>query len=355
MKEMTALQRCLTALSFEIPDRVPVVPQSFMFACKTAGYKIGEINKSGKLMAETHLICQEKYGYDGVVIDMDDATLAEACGAKVIFREDDVATVDESQPLLKNLKDVDNLELPDPYKSGRLPEWLEATKILSEKIGDHVFILGRADQGPFDLACLLRGTNQFMMDLITEDKKDIFKLLDYCTKACILFAKAQKDAGAHATSIGDALAGPNLISPELYKEFAFEPERIMAEEVQAYGIPFSVHICGDTTTIFKDMVKTGAKILEIDWQVDMGYAKQIAGNKTVLMGNIDPSHPLVWGTPSEVEEKAREIIEKTKGIGLFLSSGCAIGYNTPEENFMALVDAPKKYGTYVKIKALQEE
>ena len=54
---------------------------------------------------------QEKFGYDGIVVDVDDATLAEACGAKVQFREDDVAVVDESEPLLKSLKDVENLSL----------------------------------------------------------------------------------------------------------------------------------------------------------------------------------------------------------------------------------------------------
>lgn len=354
MKEMTSLERCLAALRFEIPDRVPVVPQAFLFACKTAGYKVGQINKSGKLMAETHLISQDKYGYDGVVIDIDDATLAEACGARVIFRENDVAIVDESQPVLKNLRDVEDMELPDPYKSGRLPEWLEATKILSEKIGDHVFIMGRADQGPFDLACLLRGTQQFMIDLIEADPEDIAKVLDYCRKAVTLFAKAQKKAGAHATSIGDSFAGPNLVSPNIYRKFALEPEITLTKEVQDYGIHFSIHICGNTTSILQDMVKTGARILELDWQVDMGYAKEVVGNKSVLMGNIDPSDPLVWGTPEQVDEKAKEIIEKTGGIGLFLSSGCAMGYNTPEENLQALVDAPKKYGTYEQILELQK-
>lgn len=353
MKEMTHLERCLAALKFEVPDRVPVVPQSFMFACKTAGYKIGQINKSGKLMAKTHLVSQAKYGYDGVCVDIDDCTLAEACGAKVIFREDDVAIVDESKPVLKNIKDIDELELPDPKKSGRLPEWLEATNILREKIGDHVFIMGRADQGPFDLACLLRGTEQFMVDLVDEDPEDIARVIDYCRKAVALFAKAQKDAGAHATSIGDSFAGPNLVSPSLYRKYALQPEIDLIQEVKAYGILFSLHICGNTTSILEDMFKTSADIFEIDWQVDLKHAKQLLGNKAVIMGNVDPSDPLVWGTPEAVDAKAKEVIEKTGGIGLFLSSGCAIGYNTPEENFVALVNAAKKYGTYDQIMRMQ--
>ena len=121
MEKMNSWQRCMAAMNFEMPDRIPVVPQAFLVACRTAGYQIGQINKDGKLIAQTHLVSQEKFGYDGIVVDVDDATLAEACGAKVQFREDDVAVVDESEPLLKSLKDVENLELPDPLKDGRLP------------------------------------------------------------------------------------------------------------------------------------------------------------------------------------------------------------------------------------------
>ena len=78
MKTMTSLERCLAVLNGEIPDTLPVVPQCFMLAVETAGLRIGDINRNGKLMAKTHVISQEKYGFDGCVIDFDDASIAEA-------------------------------------------------------------------------------------------------------------------------------------------------------------------------------------------------------------------------------------------------------------------------------------
>ena len=346
MEKMTSLERCMAVLNGRTPDFIPVIPQSFMFAVETAGYKIGDVNKSGKLMAKSHLISQEKYGYDGCIIDFDDASIAEAIGAKVIFREDEPATVNEDEPVLKNLRDVYDLELPDPTKSGRLGEWLEATRLLVDEIGDRVFVMGRADQGPFSIACLLRGTTQFMMDLLTEDKQVIHDVIDYCRKASALFAKAQKDAGAHATSIGDALAGPNLISPDMYREFALEPEKALTKELQEYGIPFSLHICGNTNSIIEDMGSTGARIIEIDWQLDIQKARELLPMSTVLMGNIDPSFPLVLGTPEEVDTAVKNLIKATRGRSLFVSSGCAIGRNTPVENFEAFIAAARKYGSY---------
>lgn len=342
----------MAVLDGQMPDTLPVIPQSFMYAVQTAGMKIGEVNRDGKKMAQCHIISQEKYGYDGCVIDFDDATIAEAVGAKVIYREDEPAIVDETCPVLKDLRDVYDMPIPDPLKSGRMNEWLEATRYLKEKIGDHVFILGRADQGPFSIACLLRGTTNFMMDLLTEDKKLIHDTLEYCRKLCAVFAKAQKDAGAHATSIGDAFAGPNLISPDMYREFALEPEKKLTKEVQEYGIPFSIHICGNTNGIIADMGTTGARILEVDWKLDMAEARRLVPESTVLMGNIDPSFPLVTGSPEQVDEAVRQLILKTKGRSHIVSSGCAMGRNTPEENFKAFIAAARKYGSYDEIMKL---
>ncbi|RHU25700.1 uroporphyrinogen decarboxylase [Parabacteroides sp. TM07-1AC] len=353
MKSMNSLERCMAVLNGETPDRLPIVPQCFMLAVETAGMKIGDVNKNGRKMAQAHIISQEKYGYDGCVIDFDDATIAEAVGAKVIFREDEPAIVDEEQPVLKDLRDVYDMPIPDPASSGRLNEWLEATRTLSEAIGDHVFIMGRADQGPFSIACLLRGTTQFMMDLLTEDKQLIDDVLEYCRKISAVFAKAQKDAGAHVTSIGDAFAGPNLISPDMYRQFALIPEQKLAKEVQDYGIPFSIHICGNTNGIIQDMGTTGAKILEVDWMLDIKEARRLVPEDTVLMGNIDPSSPLVIGTPSDVDAAVKRLIEATKGKRHIISSGCAMGRNTPPENFKAFIEAAHRYGSYEEIMKLQ--
>ena len=346
MKEMTSLERVQAVLNGETPDRVPVVPQGFMFSAKTAGYDIGEINRDPAKMAESHRICQEKYGYDGCVVDIDDATLAEACGAKVLFRERDVASVDEHVPVLEDLRDIDKLKLPDPMKDGRICEWLETVERLLDAVGDHVFVMGRADQGPFSLLCLLRGTQDLMMDLMTEEEEVIHHALEWATEAHIRFAKAQLEAGAHATSMGDAYAGPELISPEMYRSFALPYEKKAAEQIRQLGKPYSVHICGNTTKIIQDMGMTGAKILEIDWKTDMGYARSVVPDDVVLMGNINPSDPLCIGGPETVMMQAKDILEKTAGCGIILSSGCALGANTKPENMQALVQAAKQYGCF---------
>lgn len=353
MVEMTSLQRVQAVLAGQTPDRVPVIPQGFMFSAKTAGYDIGAINRSPAKMAESHRISQEKYGYDGCVVDVDDATLAEACGAKVIFREHDVASVDEHHPVLSDLREIDDLRMPDPLKDGRICEWLETVERLLDAVGDHVFVMGRADQGPFSLLCLLRGTQEFMVDLLTEDEDVIRHALEWTTEAHTRFALAQLKAGAHATSMGDAYASPNLVSPDMYRDFAFPYEKKVVENLHQTNLPYSVHICGDTNRIVPLMGQTGAKILEVDWKVDMGAARAAVPEDVVLMGNLNPSDPMCMGTPDQVRQQAKALIEATRGKGIILSSGCALGANTKPENMAALVESARLYGTREQLEALQ--
>ena len=41
-----------------------------MFSMRTAGYDIGQVNRNPAKMAKAHQISQEKYGYDGCVVDV---------------------------------------------------------------------------------------------------------------------------------------------------------------------------------------------------------------------------------------------------------------------------------------------
>lgn len=354
MGEMTSLQRVQAVLAGQMPDRLPVVPQAFMFSAKTAGYEIGQINRNPAKMAESHIVCQDKFGYDGCIVDVDDATLAEACGAKVVYRDTEVAIVDEHQPILKDLREIDNLKMPDPLKDGRCCDWLETVSRLKDAIGDHVFIMGRADQGPFSLLSLLRGTQQFMFDLLDEEPEVIQHALEWTTEAHARFARAQLMAGANATSMGDSYASMNLISPDMHREFAHPYEVQVVEKLKDLGLAYSIHICGDATPIIADMGKTGAQILEIDWLTDMGYARSVVPEKVALMGNIDPSDPMCIGTPEKVKAQVKEMIGKTQGRSIIISSGCALGANTKPENMVALVESAKLYATREQLEILQQ-
>jgi uroporphyrinogen-III decarboxylase len=80
-------------------------------------------------------------------------------------------------------------------------------------------------------------------------------------------------------------------------------------------------------------------------QTDMATAKKVLGDKCCIAGNV-PSSLLSTGTPEQVKECCRKLIEDcAAGGGYILSSGCSVD-SAPKENIRALMEAANEYGVY---------
>jgi uroporphyrinogen decarboxylase len=145
--------------------------------------------------------------------------------------------------------------------------------------------------------------------------------------------------GCDMVSNGDSPAGPDLISPELYKKYAFPYEKRVVEEAHTAGMPYTLHICGNTELILNEMIETGADALELDYKTDVRKIAEVFNGRVTLIGNIDPSGVLALGTPEEVRLKTRELIKIMGKTNRFiLNAGCAIPPDTPEGNIRAMMD-----------------
>jgi uroporphyrinogen decarboxylase len=343
---MTHLERCMRALAWEKPDRVPVAPQNSHFAARFAGFNLLEYSKDPKKQASAHLESQEKFGYDAIICGGDTAMLAEACGCETEYSEEfGPRTVGH---VLDDLKDVKNLKPIDPGKSGRLKNWIEATRILREKVGDKVCIISRVDQGAFSLATLLRGIDTLMMDLALDEQPDlIHELLRYCNSCFITFMNALIDAGAHIVTSGDSISGPDVVSPDIYRQYSLPYEKEISAECRRRKTPFSIHICGKTDAILDQWTGSGAEIFEIDHKTNFILAREKTLGKVCLLGNLDCADVLDGGAPEDVRAAAKKIIETAMPeSGFILSSGCLMSQNTPTENMEALVSSAREFGQY---------
>ena len=66
-----------------------------------------------------------------------------------------------------------------------------------------------------------------------------------------------------------------------------------------------------------------------------------------LIGNMHQLKTLQYGTPGEVEQECREMIQKAgEGGGYLLSASGCLSKETPLENLEAMASAAVKYGTY---------
>ena len=146
-----------------------------------------------------------------------------------------------------------NLEVPDPYTAFPMCEVIKATRLLAREIGDKAWIVARADQGPMDLAAQLIGIQELMMAIaLGEQPELIHQLLDFSRRVATRYAYALIEAGGRSTSIGEPIAGPDLLSPGHYREYPFIHEKRMVDELKKDGIILANHICGNTIPIIDD-------------------------------------------------------------------------------------------------------
>jgi uroporphyrinogen decarboxylase len=251
-------------------------------------------------------------------------------------------------PAITGLDEVDRLVVPDPRQVSPLKENLEATRLVVREIGRQAFVMGRADQGPFSLASMLLGMEGFLMALAMPDQAaGLARLLEFCEEVVYRYAVAQVEQGAHMTSIGESIAGPDVCSPTVYRALAWPADRRLAQRLTSDGIRLACHICGDATPIVADMVATGATVLELDYTCDLPTVKAATTGRATVLGVIDPSAIVARGTLEAVEAAVREeLAVLAPGGGLILGPGCALPPETPAENIEALVDAAERWGRY---------
>ena len=344
---MNSVERVQAAIAFREPDRVPVDLHNFQPASRAMGLPIGQVLRDGELLAEAMLQAWREFGHDMILLENGTACNAQACGMKVAYR-DDAAPAAEGR-LIRSLEEVASLEVPDPYHAFPMCEVLRATRILARETGGKVWICARADQGPMDLAAQLRGIDELLMDIGTGEQEDLVHgLLDYARRVATRYAFALIESGGHSTSIGEPVAGPDLLSPRHYRRYPWRHEKRMADELRERGIILHNHICGNTAKITEDFIATGAQVLEVDHKTPPRPIKTAARGRSCLMGNIDTG-VLAFGSPADVEDACRELIEIWKpGSGFILGPGCALSPETPAENIHALVESARKYGTYAR-------
>jgi len=329
-----------------IPDRVPVCLHNFMLATREAGVRMEDYRVNPEAIARTHLHAVEKYGHDCIVVDTDTTMLAEALGARSECAPNEPGRIVE--PAIHSLDEVDRLKVINPDTDGRVPALLESVRLLSKQVGNEIAIRGNADQAAFGLACLVRGIEDFLMELVEQpDNPRIAQLMEVCYQSHLAVHRALAKAGAHLTSLGDSLAGPDVTSPRMFERFARPYEARLVNDLNADGIFVVIHICGDTSKILDQLAEYGPCGFDLDYKTDAVKAKQTAGKGHVLCGNLDPSSVIAQGTVEQVREATRKLISVWKPGGRFmLNSGCAIPPTTPPENIRALVSAAHEFGGY---------
>lgn len=342
---MTGYERIHAALEGRTQDMVPVTLHNFLMAAEEAGYTQEEYRNDPDKIANSFIKAVDHYNYDGVLLDIDTVTLAGAAGVPVDFPVGECARSNEG--ILNELSDIKHLARVDILSYKYVNIWLEAARKLADFFKGEISVRGNCDQAPFSLASMLRSPQEWMMDLYdTANEHLLFELLEYCCDITCRFIILMAETGVDIVSNGDSVAGPAMISPEMYVKFALPFEKRCIQTAHDLGQPYVLHICGNTDPILDVIGETGTDGIELDYLTDIHKIHDLYKDKLTLLGNIDPSGILTTGSPSDVRSTVQEVLEVYSDSPRFiLNSGCAIPSTAPSINIQTMVETARGFSS----------
>jgi MtaA/CmuA family methyltransferase len=348
--QMSPEERFKAAASLQEPDRVPVCPWlTSAFYSEHYGVDHSQWYSDRELqlraMVEFYTRFPDMQYFPGFRASGGSTIEASALGCEIVTLP---GQSPHANPVVHDLRaDVPKLEVPDPEKDGRMPIVLDHYRWLAEKLPEHGYeITAGFLHAPFDVALLVRGATDLLMELIL-DPEGTHALMEVVTETCIMWANAQYEAcGGTMRHIMFSDDAGGQLSPKQWPEFSGRYIKRLVEGIPE-GVITIAHNCDRVSHIIDMYPDTGIDALQLAPEMDIGEAKARIGDRVCLIGNLDPLQTLVSGTPEKVERECRELIAKAgPGGGFILSASGCLNEETPLENIEAMVRAADKYGRY---------
>jgi len=333
---MTPLERIRAVVAGQPVDRLPAQPMLMMLAAKNAGIRFIDYTRDGRKMAEAQLKAAEDFGVDCLLTCSDPAReVIDIDGeGSVDWFVDQGPAINEGRAALSDKSKLAGWSLPDPEAPGRMRDRIEAIRIMRERAGPGMSIVGWVE-GPLALGAELRGLNSVMVDFL-DDPAFVGDLLDFTAEVAVRYALAQVEAGADTIGMSDAAA--SMIGPSLYSNFLHpRQDRVLSEIKRRRPDTITrLHMCGNTDPLFPRMRELPVDIYEIDFPASLAEARRVIGPGRTLCGNVSTITDLLEGRPERVYEACRrchEIVGKNYVVG----AGCEVSPLTPLENLRAMI------------------
>ncbi|MBP6865739.1 MAG: uroporphyrinogen decarboxylase [Candidatus Didemnitutus sp.] len=335
---MTSRERFLAAAACQPLDRPPIwvmrqagryLPEYRALKAKSSFL---EMVRTPELAAEVTLQPLRRFALDAAIIFSDILVVPEALGQGYKFRDEGGIAMEFR---LENRAQLDRLNSQGVAE--RLDYMAQSLALVKKELKGEKALLGFGGS-PWTLATyMIEGGSSEDFSRIKElfftDRPFFDALMEKLTAAVIEFFHMQIRAGADAIQIFDSWGG--IIAGQDYEAASL---RWMRQIIQAMPKDFPVILYAKGCPMqLTDMAFTGAKVLGVDWTVDLGVVRRLVPDNVALQGNLDPV--LMNTTPEIVRREATRLLETMRGTkGHIFNLGHGIMPSAKVENMQALVD-----------------
>ena len=185
------------------------------------------------------------------------------------------------------------------------------------------------------------------------DYPELFEeLCELITNDCVRQMEFYADMGIDSILTGGS-GSITLQSPEIWEQLSLPGIKKITAMCRQAGIISGIHSCGKEM----HLIKTCYEQTDLDYlnplelppmgDCTLKECKERFGDKLCLMGNLHTTNTMLLGSPDKVKlESLKAIRDAGVGGGFILSTGDQCPRDTSDDNFAAMVNAVKEYGTY---------
>lgn len=253
------------------------------------------------------------------------------------------------------VEDLEDYPWPDPRDPARYEGLKDEARNLYETT-DYAIVTDPIFGGPFECAWWLRGFENFMVDMYTRPdfaEALLDKIMELYTG---FYGRFLDEVGRYVqvTQLGDDLGsqtGP-LIPLSLFRRYLKPRHKRLFDLFHSKSrAKVFFHSCGSVYPFINDLIEIGLDILNpiqpLAAMMDVGRLKREFGDKLSFHGGIDIQRVLPYGSPDEVTEEVKRVLELAgPSGGYIIASSHNIQADTPPENILAMFKAAKQHGVY---------
>jgi len=265
-----------------------------------------EMVRTPALAAEVTLQPLRRFALDAAIIFSDILVIPEALGQGYKFREAGGIAMDYR---LETRAQLDRLDVA--RVAPHLDYVAQALRLVRAELGGRQALLGFGGS-PWTLATyMIEGGSSEDFSRIKElfytDRPFFHALMEKLTAALIAYCQLQIAAGADAIQLFDSWGG--IIAGSDYEAASL---RWMREIIAALPRDFPVILYAKgAPTQLTDMAFSGARVLGVDWTVDLAAIRQLVPATVALQGNLDPV--LLNTTPELVRHETARLLGALRG------------------------------------------
>lgn len=343
-EEMTDNERTKAYLEGKEVDYLPFRLHAPVFCYASLyGYKSSEYAKSFDAKVDVIKRLRDEFGIYNYSAGLGLKTIGAALGSKRLMPLDGFDYIEEH--ILKDNKDIDKLEVVDPYTNPVLKGALETAKRIKDMFPDIPMSTSLA--GPITTAISIRPIESVLKDT-RRDFENYEKLLNLAVECNLAWFKAFKaEIGETPVNFSDPVACMDILSKKQFDKISLPFMRKQVEGMtKIVGRYPTSHICGHTKEIWQDLKELGITSFGVDNCEDLREIKEALGDSMVISGNVPPVDVIKNGSIDDIIESVKESILKCADspMGYILSTGCQVPMGVPRRNVDAFIYAARKYG-----------